>query len=489
MNNNHKNHRLVLENIAHRAMIEKGLLPDFSPQIYQELGKINEPAQADNETRDLRNLIWCSIDNNDSLDLDQLTVAELLPDRNVKIYVAVADVDAIVTKKTAIDDHAQHNTTSVYTAAKIFPMLPEKLSTDLTSLNLHSDRRAIVIEMVVADDGTIESSDIYMALVRNHAKLAYSSVAAWLSGTAPMPEAIGLVDGLEKNLRMQDAVAQKLSTLRHIHGALDFETIQTQPIFEEDMLVDFEADIANRAKKIIEDFMVAANGVTARFLASKNLPSLRRVVRTPKYWDKIVVIAGEHGCKLPKLPDSIALNKFLLKAKNADPFTFPELSLSVIKLMGAGQYVVEYPGDKSIGHFGLAVKDYTHSTAPNRRYPDLITQRMLKESLNGKRLPYTNDELEELAKHCTQMEDAVKKIERLVEKSAAAILLEDRIGETFDALVTGASEKGTWVRIINPPVEGKLVSGFKGLEVGGRLIVELVRTDVEQGFIDFKRAH
>ena len=367
-------------------------------------------------------------------------------------------------------------------------MLPEKLSTDLTSLNYESDRLAIVVEMVIAGDGTLQSSDLYGALVRNHAKLAYNSVGGWLEGNGPMPSGIGLVDGLDDNLRLQDRVAHMLKTLRHSHGALNLETIEAHPLFEGDALKDFEAERKSRANDIIEDFMIAANGVTARYLASKMFPSLRRVVRTPKRWDRIVELASERGFTLPPEPDSKALEQFLAMTKTADPLRFPDLSLSVIKLMGAGEYVVELPGESAAGHFGLAVRDYNHSTAPNRRYPDLITQRLLKAAMAGRSLPYENDELKALAKHCTEEEDAAKKVERQVEKSAAALLLESRIGERFDALVTGASDKGTWVRLLQPPVEGRLVSGFQGLDVGHRLRVQLIHTDVERGFIDFKKA-
>jgi exoribonuclease-2 len=484
-------HRAILQGIARRAMLEKGLVPDFPPPALAELGGIHGPAtRAEESTRDLRNLLWCSIDNDDSRDLDQLTVAESRrggTDGAVKVLVAIADVDAVVKKQSALDDHARQNTTSVYTVARIFPMLPEKLSTDLTSLNLESDRLAIVIEMVFTGDGSLQSSDLYQAMVRNRAKLAYNSVAAWLEGNGPMPPAIGTVSGLDENLRLQDQVARKLKALRHLHGALDLETIEARPVFDGDELKDLAAETKNRAKDIIEDFMIAANGVTARYLAAKKFPSLRRVVQTPKRWDRIVELAAEHGSTLPGEPDAKALEQFLVAAKAADPLRFPDLSLSVIKLLGAGEYVVELPGDTAAGHFGLAVKDYTHSTAPNRRYPDLITQRLLKAAVAGRSLPYQNDDLEALAQHCTEAEDAAKKVERQVTKSAAAMLLESRIGEQFDAIVTGASDKGTWVRLLQPPIEGRLASGFEGLDVGHRLRVQLVRTDVERGYIDFKR--
>ncbi len=481
-------HRSILRVIARRAMLERGLLPDFTPQALAELDRIKGPAiQTEASTRDLRHLVWCSIDNDDSRDLDQLTVAEAMPGGATKILVAIADVDGIVKKQSALDDHARHNTTSVYTGAETFPMLPEKLSTDLTSLNYESDRLAIVVEMVIAGDGTLQGSDLYGATVRNHAKLAYNSVAGWLEGNGPMPSGIGSVDGLDENLRLQERVAQELKALRHAHGALSLETIEAHPLFDGDELKDFAAERNNRAHDIIEDFMIAANGVTARYLASKMFPSVRRVVRTPKRWDRIIDIASERGVTLPQKPDAKALEQFLALQKAADPLRFPDLSLSVIKMMGAGEYVVELPGESAPGHFGLAVRDYTHATAPNRRYPDLITQRLLKAALAGCSQPYQNDELEALAKHCTEEEDAAKKVERQVGKSAAAMLLESRIGERFDALVTGASDKGTWVRLLQPPVEGRLVSGFQGMDVGHRLRVQLTRTDVERGYIDFKK--
>jgi exoribonuclease-2 len=488
-NTDDKQHRSILRRIARRAMIERGLLPDFSAQAITELNGIPGAVTAVEEsTHDLRNLTWCSMDNDDSRDLDQLTVAEALPDGTVKILVAIADVDAVVKKQSALDDHAQHNTTSVYTAAQIFPMLPERLSTNLTSLNFESDRLAIVVEMVIVGDGSLRSSDIYKATVRNHAKLAYNSVAGWLEGSGPMPQAIGMVSGLDENLRLQDRTARKLKSLRHTHGALDLETIEARPVFEGEEVKDLEAEKRNCAKDIIEDFMITANGVTARYLAAKKMPSLRRVVRTPKRWDRIVELALEHGFTLPKDPDSKALDEFLISVRSADPLRFPDLSLSVIKLLGAGEYVVELPGGNAAGHFGLAVKDYAHSTAPNRRYPDVITQRLLKAAMAESAMPYTVDELGTLAKHCTEQEDAAKKVERQVGKSAAAMVLESRIHERFDAIVTGASAKGTWVRLLHPPVEGRLVSGFEGADVGHRLRVELIHTDVERGYIDFKKA-
>ena len=488
MNTDEKHHRAILQSIAHRAMLERGLLPDFSAGALAQLATIQTPAGRDSELiRDQRDLLWASIDNDDSLDLDQLTVAEAQPGGKVKIMVAVADVDSLVKEGSAIDDHAHHNTTSVYTAARIFPMLPEKLSTDLTSLNINEDRLAFVVEMQINVDGSILNSEIYRALVRNHAKLAYSSVAVWLDGNGTIPQAVSAVPKLEENLRIQDQAAQSMKELRHVHGALSLETIEAKPVFDGDQIRALEIEEKNRAKELIEDFMIAANGVTARFLSAKNSPSIRRVVRTPKRWERIVEIAADHKFKLPELPDSIALEEFLVKQKDADPLRFPDLSLAVIKLLGAGEYIAELPEGNVPGHFGLAVKDYAHSTAPNRRYPDLLTQRLLKAILEGKPVPYRKEELDILAAHCTEAENAANKVERRVGKSAAALLLEIRIGEQFDSIVTGASEKGTWVRLLTIPIEGKLVQGFEGMDVGDRTHVQLISVDVERGYIDFKK--
>ncbi|MBI5032143.1 MAG: RNB domain-containing ribonuclease [Chloroflexi bacterium] len=487
MNSHDNQDRELLQDIARRAMLERGLLPDFSAEALAELDKIQAPATATGRpVSDLRNLLWVSIDNDDSRDLDQLTVAEAMPGDKIKVLVAVADVDALVEDGSAIDAHARHNTTSVYTAAKIFPMLPEQLSTDLTSLNVNEDRLAIVVEMVIGIDGSLQGSDIYRARVRNHAKLAYNSVAAWLEGGS-LPEAIASVNGLAENLRMQDRAAQSMKNLRHVHGALSLETIEARPIFEGDAIRELQAEQKNRAKELIEDFMIGANGVTARYLSSRKFPSIRRVVRTPKRWDRIVAIAGEHKFALPPNPDSKALEEFLTKQKAADPLRFPDLSLAVIKLLGAGEYLAEFANGNAPGHFGLAVKDYTHSTAPNRRYSDLLTQRLLKAAVEGKTSPYSKDGLDVLAKHLTEEEDAANKVERQVEKSAAALLLESKIGEQFDGIVTGASAKGTWARLVTIPVEGKVVHGFEGLDVGDRIRVQLVSTDVERGFIDLTK--
>ena len=496
MKSDHKHDRFILQNIAHNAMLERGLLPDFSSEALEELRRLQSSTIADDtlangspDIRDMRNLLWSSIDNDDSRDLDQLTVAETRPGRKVRILVAIADVDSLVKEGSAIDEHARHNTTSVYTAAMIFPMLPEKLSTDLTSLNANTERLALVVEMEIDSNGSLLDSDIYRACVRNHAKLSYNSVAIWLQGNGTAPDTLASVPGLDENLRIQDRAAQSMMKLRHVHGALSLETVEGKAVFEDDQVRALDVQEKNRAREIIENFMIAANGVTARYLSAMKFPSVRRVVRTPKRWERIVEIAAEHDFKLPERPDSKALEEFLVRQKAADPLRFPDLSLAVIKLLGAGEYVAEPPGREVEGHFGLAVKDYAHSTAPNRRYPDLLTQRLLKAALNGKRPPYSKDKLDELAAHCTEAEDAANKVERQVAKSAAALLIESRIGEWFDSIVTGASPKGTWVRLLTIPVEGKVVEGFEGLDVGERVQVQLVHTDVEQGFIDFRSDH
>ena len=483
-----RHNRSDLAEIARRAMQEKGLNPDFPAAALMQLDGIHDPArEKDPAIRDLRDLQWASIDNDDSRDLDQLSVAEERPGGAVKVLIAIADVDAVVRKGTPLDARAAQNTTSVYTAGGIFPMLPEKLSTDLTSLNQDVDRLSIVIEYVVNADGTLGDSNVFRALVRNKAKLAYDAVDAWRDGRGPMPPAMAAVPGIDAQMRLQEDVSQRLRSLRYAQGALDLQTIEARAVFEGEEIRDLTVDEQNQPRQLIEDFMIAANGVTARYLEEAGFAALRRIVRSPERWQRIVSVAAEHGFSLPDEPDSKALEGFLAARKNADPLRFPDLSLVIVKLMGAGEYVVELPGKEPVGHFGLAVRDYTHSTAPNRRYPDVITQRLLKAALARRPSPYSVSELNGLAIRCTEQEDAANKVERLVRKSAGALLLETRIGERFDGVVTGASEKGTWVRIFRPPVEGKVVRGTEGLEVGDKARVKLVSTDVERGYIDFVR--
>jgi len=469
-------------------MLEHGLEPDLPPEAATQLRAIAAPAVAHGpQIRDQRALLWCSIDNDDSRDLDQLSVAETLVDGAVRILVAIADVDATIARGSPLDVHARANTTSVYTAAQVFPMFPERLSTDLTCLAEGQERLSLVIDMTVAADGSLSASDLYRAVVVNRAKLAYHGVAAWLDGRGPPPPRVAAVAGMDQQLRIQDAVAQTLKRVRRAQGALALTTLEAQAVYDGAQLIDLKPDENNRAKELIEFFMIAANGVVARFLESRGRSSVRRVLRQPKRWDRIVALARGCGETLPPTPDPRALSDFLVKRQQAAPAQFPDLSLAVVKLLGAGEYVLKRHGQPCEGHFGLAVEDYTHATAPNRRFPDVITQRLLKAALNGAAAPYTDEELSALAAHCTEQEGNAAKVERQVRKSAAALLLQARIGEQFDAMVTGVSDKGTWVRITQPLAEGRLVRDFEGLDVGDTIRVQLLHTDVQRGFIDFGR--
>jgi exoribonuclease-2 len=480
--------RALLLRVARQEMLQRGLEPDFPAPALAEAERLVAPgAPFEAGVRDLRDLAWCSIDNDDSRDLDQLTVAMPLPGGGVKVMVAVADVSILVAAGSAVDAHAGTNTTSIYTPPQNFPMLPERLSTDLTSLNPGEDRLAMVVETAVDGAGGTGASSVYRAVVRNHAQLTYSGVGAWLETRGEIPAEAGAVPGLADGLHLQDLAAQRLKSYRHEHGALELETIEVRVHFDGDAVSGLLAEERNRAKEIIEDFMIAANGAIARFLDGHGFPVMRRVVRSPERWQRIVDIAVDYGDRLPAEPDAKALHEFLVRRRAADPLRFPDLSLSVIKLLGRGEYVATFPGADVTGHFGLAVNDYTHSTAPNRRYPDLITQRLLKAALAGQPVPYGREPLETLATHCTRKEDDARKVERLLRKAAAACLLDGQIGREFDGLVTGASPKGTWVRIFDPPVEGRVERGSQGLEVGDRVRVKLIHTDPERGFIDFAR--
>lgn len=486
MHSPHTHHRSDLARIATHVMSERGLQPEFSEAVERQLANITAPGRA--QAPDIRNMtdvLWCSIDNDDSRDLDQLTACEVLPTGAVRLWVAIADVDALVKRDTPIDRHAGTNTTSVYTSARIFPMLPEQLSTDLTSLNPHEDRLAMVTEMVLNPDASLAGFTIYRATVRNQAKLAYDATSAWLDGSGALPAAAAAVPGLDAALRTQDALAQQLRARRHAEGALEFESFQPRVVFDGERVVDIALQDHNRARQLIEEVMIATNTCTARYLASQGSASLRRVVRSPERWLRIVGVAKEYGDDLPPEPDSKALEAFLAKRRRLDPLRFPDLSLVIVKLMGRGEYVLESPGGPPVGHFGLAVIDYTHSTAPNRRYPDLITARLLKAALAGQPPAYSAAELDELARHCTRQEDAAQKVERQMRKSEAALLLESRVGESFNAIVTGVGPDGVWVRLLNPPVEGKVVGGALSLKVGNKVRVRLVATNVERGFIDF----
>jgi len=474
-----------LQSIAYRLMVERGLQPEFSRGAIAQAQAIPDPPPVGNGLRDLTSLLWCSIDNDDSRDLDQLSVAERRADGLTIVRVAIADVDAMVPRGSPIDDHARANTTSVYTPAQIFPMLPERLSTDLTSLVQDEPRAALVVEMHVADDGTVRDALIVQARVLNRAKLAYDAIAAWLDGDAPLPDRAAKIAGLDACLRLQDQIAQAMRQHRQRQGALSLESIQARAVFDGDQLTGLQRDQKNRAKALIEDFMIAANSATAGFLEDRGSPVVRRVLRTPKRWGRMVEVAREHGGALPDTPDARALDTFLRERRAADPDRFPEISLAILKLLGAGEYAVVDPGQPAEGHFGLAARDYTHSTAPNRRFPDLLTQRLLKAALRDRPSPYSIEELRALAAHCTAQENAAEKVERQVSKSAAALLLSSRIGQIFDAIVTGASDKGTWVRVLAPPVEGRVVRGETGLDVGERVRVRLVAADADRGFIDF----
>ncbi|MFZ0746223.1 MAG: RNB domain-containing ribonuclease [Terracidiphilus sp.] len=492
MHNSHPLHfNLVIA--AHAAMIEHGFQPDFPDGTETQLAAI----QAHPETptapgaKDLRDLLWSSIDNDTSKDLDQIEWAEQLPDGRIRVLIGVADVDARVAEGTVIDGHARSETTSVYTGVKVFPMLPAELSEGITSLNENEDRVALVIEFAVDSTGAASDGKAYRALVRNRAQLAYNSVGAWLEGKGPAPDKVAASGELAAQLKLQDTAAQHMQGSRFQHGALDLETVETRPVMLADQAVDIASLVKNRATSLIEEFMVAANGVIARTFEDAGVASIRRIVRTPKRWDRIVEVAQGLGTTLPAVPDSKALNDFLLVQKQKDPDHFPDLSLTVIKLMGPGEYVLVRPQEVSPGHFGLAVQDYTHSTAPNRRFPDMVTQRLLKAWLAQAPQPYSEGDLDAIAQRCTLMEDGARKVEREMQKRIAAVVLHPRIGQSFPAIVTGVNQYGTFVRILNPHVEGMLVNAGKpgagGLDVGDRLTVKLVSTDPERGFIDFAK--
>jgi exoribonuclease-2 len=486
MHSNHPMH-FNLVAAAHAAMVEHGFQPDFPAGTETELAAIQaQPtAQAGDSLADLRDLLWSSIDNDTSKDLDQIEWAELLPDGRIRVLVGVADVDARVRKGTVIDTHAQHETTSVYTGVTIFPMLPTALSEGITSLNENDDRVAVVIEYAVDAEGTASDGKVYRALVRNGAQLAYPSIGAWLEGKADPPAKVAASADLAAQLKLQDTAAQRMEGSRLQHGALDLETIETRPVLFTDQIIGIAPLTKNRATSLIEEFMIAANGVIARTFEDAGVASIRRIVRTPKRWDRIVEVAAEKGTTLPADPDSKALNDFLIVQKQRDPDHFPDLSLTVIKLMGPGEYVLVKPNQPSPGHFGLAVQDYTHSTAPNRRFPDVVTQRLLKAWLTHSAPPYSEEALNAIAQRCTQMEDAARKVEREMQKRIAAVVLHPHIGQTYSAIVTGVNNYGTFVRTLDPHVEGMLVHGGKGLDVGDRVTVKLVATDPERGFIDF----
>ncbi len=467
--------------LARKELIARGFDPELPPA--------GEARPLSTEgARDLRGLLWSSIDNRESRDLDQVEVAEALPNGNVRVLVGIADVDSLVAQGSPLDLHAAQNTVTVYTGVATFPMLPEALSTDRSSLNQGQDRLSLVIEFVVAADGSISSSDVYRALLRNKARLSYEDLGDFLDGKAPPPAQVAAVAGLTENLKLQDAAARKLLTLRQQHGALQLETIEAQTVAVDGRVIDVKLSPKSRSKELIEDFMIGANGVMAEFLEKKGRSSIRRVVKEPERWPRLVELAHGFGETLPAAPDGHALAAFLIKRRAAAPAQFADLSLSVVKLLGPGEYDLKKAGVPSPGHFGLAVQDYTHSTAPNRRYADLATQRLVKAALSGVPASYSDAELQVIAQRCTLKEGDARKVERFVRKAAAAILLQPRIGQTFDAIVTGATPKGVFVRLLSPPAEGRVMRGEKGLDVGARVKVKLVTADPLKGFIDFERS-
>jgi exoribonuclease-2 len=474
---------------AHRAMLEAGFQPDFPADVLSELQNLKGRAQTNPQpaVRDLRQLLWSSIDNDTSRDLDQVEYAEKSPDGTIRLLVGIADVDSLVTKGTALDRHAGSESTSVYTGVKTFPMLPPELSTDRTSLSDGQERLALVIELRILASGEVASHEVYPASILNAAKLAYSSTGAWLEGRGPIPPAAAKAPGMEAQLQLQLEASERLRNIRKQHGTLCFGSIEAAPVVEQGQVKDLVVRTHNVAEDIIESFMVAANVAMAQFLKEKNSLSIRRVVKTPRRWDRIQAIANQFGIKLPDVPDAKALSDFLEKRRAADPAHFPDLSLSIVKLLGPGEYTVEAPGAEHEGHFGLAVHDYTHSTAPNRRYADLVTQRLLKAATSSSSTRYEQEELSQIAAHCTEREDAARKVERLMRKIIAASLLAKRIGETFDGIVTGASPKGTYVRLLKFPAEGRVIRNAQGIDVGDKVRVRLISVEIDKGFIDFEK--
>ncbi|MEI6054687.1 MAG: RNB domain-containing ribonuclease [Lentisphaerota bacterium] len=479
-----------LHAIARDTMAQYGFEPHFTPQIIEEVQRLDEGAHIQKEQsslKDMRNLLWSSIDNNDSLDLDQLEYCELRPNGDIGVMVAIADVDSFVPKGEQIDSHAANNTSSIYTGIEVFPMLPVRLSTDLTSLKQDSDRIAIVIEYSVPPDGKIHTESVYRALVRNKAKLNYGDIGNYLEGKTIIPESVRRIPELEEQIRLQDEAADRLIHFRMEHGSLELNTLEASPIIQNNKVIGLEPIHHNKARNLIENFMVAANRTMVNFLENANTPMIQRIVREPKEWDRIRQIAFEHNEMLPNKPEAKALQQFLLRQKKANPERFTDLSLTIVKLLGSGEYVMLEPDKKPYGHFGLAVTDYTHATAPNRRFVDVIIQRIVKSVLSSKKSPYTKEELVDHSTNCTAREKAAKKVERFMRKAAAAALLEDKIGKIFEGIVTGASRKGYYARIIDPPVEGRVISRNEDLFVGQKVQVKLVYLDPYRGYIDFER--
>jgi len=469
---------------ARREMIERGFQPDLPREAVQQAEGLTTHTEAG--IQDLTGLLWSSIDNDDSRDLDQIEWAERV-DGGIRVLVAIADVDALVARGTPIDAHAEHETTTVYTGIRTFPMLPERLSTDLTSLNEQQVRPAIVIEMLVKADGSLAGSSVYRAQVRNRAQLTYSAIGPWLEGTAAPPAKIAASPDLTAQLQLQNEAAHAFREARARLGALTFDRQETQAVVENGHVKGIQANRSNRASRLIEDFMIGANEVMARTLRAGGITAIRRVVKAPERWRRIVDLAAQYGQSLPPDPDALALNGFLTNRKHSDPAHYPDISLAVLKLMGPGEYVAARAGAEQDGHFGLAAQDYTHSTAPNRRFADLVTQRLLKALIAKASPPYPDDRLDAIARACTLMEDAARKVQRDMSKRIAAVAVQNRVGASFPAVVTGVTNKGVFVRVADPPVEGRLMHGEQGLDVGDRVNVKLLATDPERGFIDFGR--
>jgi exoribonuclease-2 len=478
----------TLGSVARQALRDNDFAPDLDDAARRELEGLR-PAPLTPEVRDLRALLWSSIDNAESRDLDQVEVAERLPDGAIRVRLGIADVDALVPKGSALDRHAYTNATSVYTGIEVYPMLPEQLSTDLTSLGEGEERVALVVDLVLERDGTPRSHEVYRAMVVNRAKLAYDSLGAWLEGRGPAPDAVARDQKLQEQVWLQDRAASLMKTLRDRAGALEFETVEATAVGSDGKVTAIRVTRKNRARDLIEDFMISANVAIARYLAEQQRSALRRVVREPKRWSRIIELAAKFGSALPAEPDSKALSAFLADRRAADPLRFPDLSLSIVKLLGPGEYVLDKPGPgDDQGHFGLAAHDYSHATAPNRRYADLVTQRLVKAVIANAPAPYTDDELAVIAAHCTERENAANRVERIARKAAGAILLEHHIGTVYDAIVTGVNKDGTYVRLLSPPAEGRVMRGEHGMDVGERVRVRLIATDPRRGFIDFEGA-
>ncbi|MBF0619275.1 MAG: RNB domain-containing ribonuclease [Candidatus Omnitrophica bacterium] len=476
-----------LHHIAREAMLRYGFEPTFPFQLLREVKALKEVTTFGKDLRDLRSLLWSSIDNADSLDLDQIEYCAKGPAGEIDVKVAIADVDLFVPKDSRADEHAAGNGNSVYTGIETFPMLPQHLSEDLSSLKAGVLRVAVVVEFAVMKDGSIRQGDIYRAIVENKAKLVYEEVGAWLEDKGPAPVIFEQIPGLSEQIRLQDEAAVRLKAFRLEQGALELESLETKAIKENDAVVALVLPQENKAQYLIENFMIAANRTVMDFLFKAGVPVIQRIVRVPKNWKGMVELAATFHESLPPEPDARSLAKFLIKRKLADAVRFPDLSLAVVKLMGPGEYEMLEPGKPPVGHFGLAISDYTHATAPNRRYVDVIIQRLLKAALAGSQCPYSVQELTQHAQWCSDRDKASKKVERFMRKVEAAVLMTGRIGEIFDGIVTGASDKGTYVRLMDPPVEGKVVRGAERMYVGEKVRVQLRDLDPREGHIDLAR--